>query len=520
MKSDCHTRKRARPFAVMARSVFLVVAVAPLALQAWALWPAHADGRRGPSSGAGQSASEASAQDSDYGPRALFKAVRRLWGGAPPTPESATPAHRPAARRSTPSEVLAFNLSEKAAEVAARLGFHIEHRTQLTRLGLSVAHLRAPQGMEADKASAYLKAELPEENFAPNRTYRLYQSAMGNREPPESIVDASRHPSKQEACLDQKHCYGSSLIRWNADVQSCAKGVKVGVIDTGADLDHPALAQYKANVAHVLPRGKTQSPNAHGTGVLAMLAGDPASGTPGLIPTARIYIASVFFNDSEGSPVTNTASMLGALDLMKQFDVQVVNLSLSGPKDAAIEKTITEMARNGVIFVAAAGNEGPAAEPVYPAAYPSVIAVTAVDDELRGYRYANRGPYIDLAAPGVRIWTALPGRKEGYQSGTSFAAPYVTAMAAAVYSHIPGVKTKQTILNAFAYRLPPSSEASETYGRGLLMAPAFTARPPDPCSIMPSTTAPAVAAIAPFQTESEASNAPRARAGKVRPAGN
>ena len=89
--------------------------------------------------------------------------------------------------------------------------------------------------------------------------------------------------------------------------------------------------------------------------------------------------------------------------------------------------------RKGVVFVAAAGNGGPDAPAGYPAAYDEVIAVTAVDRKGGNYDHANRGTYIDVAAPGVQIWTALPDGEEGLLSGTSFAAPFVTAVAAVAY---------------------------------------------------------------------------------------
>ena len=76
-----------------------------------------------------------------------------------------------------------------------------------------------------------------------------------------------------------------------------------------------------------------------------------------------------------------------------------------------------------------------------------VIAVTAVDKNLRGYIHANHGDYIDVAAPGVEIWTALPGVLEGYQSGTSFAAPHVTAILAAAHGRVQD-KSKEGFLKA------------------------------------------------------------------------
>ena len=94
---------------------------------------------------------------------------------------------------------------------------------------------------------------------------------------------------------------------------------------------------------------------------------------------------------------------------------------------------VRELTKAGIVVVAAAGNEGPSAPPGYPAAYEEVIAVTAVDRNLAAYRYANRGDHIDLAAPGVDVWTALPDRREGPQTGTSFAVPYVTAVVAVAH---------------------------------------------------------------------------------------
>jgi subtilisin family serine protease len=80
-------------------------------------------------------------------------------------------------------------------------------------------------------------------------------------------------------------------------------------------------------------------------------------------------------------------------------------------------------------IVAAAGNGGPKAKPAYPAAHPKVLAVTAIDQRLAPYRHANHGTYIDFAAPGVRLWTAAHGGGE-LQSGTSFAAPFITSAVA------------------------------------------------------------------------------------------
>jgi subtilisin family serine protease len=123
-----------------------------------------------------------------------------------------------------------------------------------------------------------------------------------------------------------------------------------------------------------------------------------------------------------------------------------------------------------VIFVAAAGNEGPTAEPSYPAAYPQVIAVTAVTKDLRNYRYANRGPHIEFSAPGVDIWTAAPGGGASFHSGTSFAAPHVTAVFA-VEPPEALQQGKADLLDNLAVMDLGKEGRDPIYGRGLLLAP-------------------------------------------------
>jgi subtilisin family serine protease len=147
-------------------------------------------------------------------------------------------------------------------------------------------------------------------------------------------------------------------------------------------------------------------------------------------------------------------------------------MSLSGPPDTLIQKAVAKLASKGIFLVAAAGNDGPHnAGASYPAAYEDVIAVTAVNKNLQNYRYANRGSYVDIAAPGVAIWTALPGAQQGYHSGTSFATPYVTATLAAIYSQIGGQNSK-SVLDRLQFRDLGEAGNDPVYGRGLLVAPA------------------------------------------------
>ena len=119
------------------------------------------------------------------------------------------------------------------------------------------------------------------------------------------------------------------------------------------------------------------------------------------------------------------------------------------------------------MIVAAAGNNGPGAEPSYPAAYPGVIAVTAVDQELNVYRRATQGGYVDLAAPGVNIWTASSKGSGTLKSGASYAVPFVSAATSLLLASNPRwTKVVQSGLERAPATL--GSGWDPTYGFGLI----------------------------------------------------
>ena len=111
------------------------------------------------------------------------------------------------------------------------------------------------------------------------------------------------------------------------------------------------------------------------------------------------------------------------------YRMSVIGLSLSGPANPLLEQAVKRAYERGVLLIAAAGNGGRNAEPVYPAAYESVLSVTAVSEGDRIYRRANRGDHVDFAAPGVRVWTIDLEGEGTYRSGTSYAVPFVVALA-------------------------------------------------------------------------------------------
>jgi hypothetical protein len=387
----------------------------------------------------------------------------------------------PGSGQSQPSNVvLAVNLSPAGAAHAQKLGFQVGSPAHMGPLGGNVTPLHAPPGLDSATARNLLTTAVPGGQFAVNQIYSLYQPASNQ---PAAIRDMNpsarytepAHVADEMLCRND-HCFGRQIIKWQEYLPSCASNVRIGVIDTAIDHEHPTFSRARLDTGNFVPEGGKPSSGWHGTGVLAILAGDPKSGTPGLIPEADFYVANVFATDASGQVATDTASLLKALDWMDGLDVKVINMSFAGPKDELVQKSIERMAGKGTVFVAAAGNDGPTAAPAYPAAYKPVIAVTAVTKDMRNYPYANRGPQIDVAAPGVDIWTAVPRSREGFHSGTSFAVPYVTAVVATIVRDGPAQEKEQLLNRLHVVDLGPPGR-DPIYGRGLLMAPQSCIRP-------------------------------------------
>jgi hypothetical protein len=372
--------------------------------------------------------------------------------------------------------ILAFNVTQAQLKTMRGHGFALIDSLP----GLAVQQFSVPQGSDASSARQLLAANGIRSGY--NYLYRPYQPSTEKpaAAPPRSV------PAKASGGCATGRCYGASLIHWHADLSQCARGIRVGVLDTGFDRRHPAFRGRHIKWKTFLPDGEQfAAANWHGTGVLSLLTGSPSSSTPGLIPDAEFLAAGAFYADADGNPVTDTATLVKALGWMAERKAQIVNMSIAGPEDETLHRAIKRYSAAGVVFVAAAGNAGVTAPPSFPAAFPEVIAVTAVDSNLLGYRHANRGSYINLAAPGVDVWTALPGRKAGPQTGTSFAVPYVTAVIAASYPRSElefrgeALDPKHVVLARLPVRDLGRPGQQVIYGRGLLQAPtASCSRPP------------------------------------------
>lgn len=284
-------------------------------------------------------------------------------------------------------------------------------------------------------------------------------------------VDRLKAPLASPRPCPSEICFGRELVGWHKSLGACTRDVRIGLIDTSFDIAHPTFKKLKAVRKEFLDDVKPSDDDWHGTAILSLLAGDPDSGTPGLVPDATFLLATAFRSDAAGNASTDTGRLLEALEWLDKLDVDVVNMSFAGPPDPAVARAIERMSLKGVVFIAAAGNMGPAAAPSYPAAYPHVIAVTAINRNGDSYRNANRGSYIDIAAPGVHILTALPNGKQGFQTGTSFAAPFVTAILATRVSSGIIEGTEQHLLEQLSVRDLGPPGRDPIYGVGLALAP-------------------------------------------------
>jgi subtilisin family serine protease len=143
--------------------------------------------------------------------------------------------------------------------------------------------------------------------------------------------------------------------------------------------------------------------------------------------SADLYAADVYCGMPTGGSVD---AIVGALGWMVEKRAAVINVSLVGPKNVMLEQAVRSVIERGHVIVAAVGNDGPAAPPLYPAAYADVVGVTAVDAHRRVLIEAERGPQVMFAALGADLKAASMDHGYAAVRGTSFAAPTVAGLLA------------------------------------------------------------------------------------------
>jgi type VII secretion-associated serine protease mycosin len=229
-------------------------------------------------------------------------------------------------------------------------------------------------------------------------------------------------------------------------------GVTVAVVDTGVDAQTPQLlGKVQRGVDITTPgRGPADSDcYGHGTFLAGIIAAAsvPGTGVAGVAPDVSILPIRCATTAAADAPGALTPGSM-ALGIHQAVDsgAQVINLSASTTSpDATLAAAVQYAASHDVVLVASAANSAQQGDPVtYPAAFPGVIAVGAVDSTGKRADFSQTGPFLSLVAPGVDVTSVGPGGIGHWQgSGTSYAAPFVAATAALVRAYRPALSAAQ-----------------------------------------------------------------------------
>lgn len=195
---------------------------------------------------------------------------------------------------------------------------------------------------------------------------------------------------------------------------------RIVMIDAPVDMDHDNLKGAAISQRFF---GVAPTPAMHGTVVAALLAGTGAY--PGTAQGATLTSLAAFGPPEQGASLSRTAYLAKAMNEASRLRPDVLNLSFGGPVDRLLGVMLDTVHRNGVCVAAAAGNGGPEGRILFPASHPASLAVTAVDENLRGYAYASRGARVDVSGVGVGLNAAVPGGRRAV-SGTSFATAVIS----------------------------------------------------------------------------------------------
>lgn len=322
-------------------------------------------------------------------------------------------------------QVVALSPSPEALGRIAAAGFEIAETRPLEELGMELVVLRVPPALDPRAALARLRQLDPAGSYEFDHVYLRSGGAPAS---------AATTPS----------------------MPATAQALRVGLVDGGVDAAHPALASA---TTHAWGCDGRRVPDAHGTAVASLLLGGSGAQASG----GSLYAADIWC----GQPVGGASSALvQALAWMAREQVPVINVSLVGPDNALLRQATQALVQRGFVLVAAVGNDGPSAPPLYPAAYPGVIGVSAVDRRGRVLPEAGRGPQVDFAALGSGLRAARVGGGWAAVRGTSFAAPLV-AHRAALQVDAPRAGNGERVLQALARSAHRSGEDAHDDSRGL-----------------------------------------------------
>ncbi|MGP4091672.1 type VII secretion-associated serine protease mycosin [Streptomyces sp. KR55] len=265
------------------------------------------------------------------------------------------------------------------------------------------------------------------------------------------------------------HADGIRAEQWALDAMHTAEawqttkgeGITVAVLDTGVDADHPDLSGNVLPAKDMVGFGATQGERAwarHGTAMAGIIAGHGhgagnTDGVLGIAPEAKILPVRVILEDGDPARAkarkTRGNALADGIRWAADHGADVINLSLgddsaSAHPEPAEDEAVQYALKKGSVVVASAGNGGEKGDHIsYPAAYPGVIAATAVDKFGTRASFSTRRWYATVSAPGVDVVIADPDRRYYEGWGTSAAAAFVSGAVALVKSAHPGLTPAQ-----------------------------------------------------------------------------
>ena len=387
--------------------------------------------------------------------------------------QRATVERDPAGQPILRAEIVSFDPTDAALDRARAAGFQVARERVLEGLDSRVVVLRAPEGMTTRRALTRLRALDPQGAYDYNHVYLdsgVVEQVLAGSQRTSEVNGASRSSGgRGMTLLAANRASGTLRLALASEAGGAAAppagtsgSFKVGLVDGGVDVSHPV---FKATSVHQYGCDGKSVPTAHGTAVASLLVGkaDPFTGAA---PGAELFAADVYCGLGNGGAAD---AVVDAIAWIARQHVAVINVSLVGPKNVLLENVVRLVIARGHLIVAAVGNDGPAASPLYPASYPGVVGVTGVDAHRKVLIEACRGSQVKFAAPGADMAAAELSPTFAVVRGTSFAAPIVAGLLAASL-HEPDREAAAKAIETLASQAIDlgSRGVDKTYGVGLV----------------------------------------------------
>ena len=242
------------------------------------------------------------------------------------------------------------------------------------------------------------------------------------------------YTSNSSTLVDAQAPSAQAVIPWGVDrvkapqcwEASKGDGITVAVLDTGI-FPHRDLSGNLMGGISFVPGENWVDSQGHGTHVAGTIAAKSSGSIVGVAPSVNIFAIKVLSNSGSGQ----WSWLQNGLYWMRRYygcTFDVANLSLGGASAPSTLRNFCAYAAQRTLLVCAAGNNGGSV--IHPARYPECIAVSAIAGNNTIAGFSSRGPEVELTAPGVNVYSTLPGNLYGFKSGTSMAAPHVSGAAA------------------------------------------------------------------------------------------